>query len=50
MSWAIPGKAIEIDDSIPELKMAKADFSGIVMCTIVNIENRLICKRIRNCN
>ncbi|MDR2147386.1 MAG: HypC/HybG/HupF family hydrogenase formation chaperone [Tannerella sp.] len=30
MCLAIPGKVIEIDDSIPELKMAKVDFSGVV--------------------
>lgn len=30
MCLAIPGKVIEIDNSIPELKMAKVDFGGIV--------------------
>ena len=30
MCLAIPGKILSVDDSIPELKMAKVDFSGIV--------------------
>lgn len=30
MCLAIPGKIIDIDDSIPELKMAKTDFGGII--------------------
>lgn len=30
MCLAIPGRIVSIDDSIPELKMAKVDFSGIV--------------------
>jgi len=30
MCLAIPGKIIEIDETIPELKMAKVDFGGIV--------------------
>jgi hydrogenase expression/formation protein HypC len=30
MCLARPGKVIEIDNSIPELKMAKVDFGGIV--------------------
>ncbi|WP_455643630.1 HypC/HybG/HupF family hydrogenase formation chaperone [Parabacteroides sp.] len=30
MCLAIPGKILNVDDSIPELKMAKVDFSGIV--------------------
>ncbi|MBC5633945.1 HypC/HybG/HupF family hydrogenase formation chaperone [Parabacteroides hominis] len=30
MCLAIPGRILSLDDSIPELKMAKVDFSGIV--------------------
>jgi len=30
MCLAIPGKIISIDDSIPELKMARTDFAGII--------------------
>ncbi len=30
MCLAILGKILSVDDSIPELKMAKVDFSGIV--------------------
>ena len=30
MCLAIPGKIIDIDETIPELKMAKVDFGGIV--------------------
>jgi hydrogenase expression/formation protein HypC len=30
MCLAIPGKIKSIDDSIPELKMAKVDFGGII--------------------
>lgn len=30
MCLAIPGRIVSIDDSIPELKMGKVDFSGIV--------------------
>ena len=30
MCLAIPGKILSVDESIPELKMAKVDFSGIV--------------------
>ena len=30
MCLAVPGKILSIDDSIPELKMAKVDFGGVV--------------------
>jgi len=30
MCLAIPGKIITIDESVPELKMAKVDFGGII--------------------
>ena len=30
MCLAIPGRIVSIDDSIPELKIAKVDFNGIV--------------------
>lgn len=30
MCLAIPGKVLSIDDSVPELRMAKVDFSGIM--------------------
>lgn len=30
MCLAIPGRIVSIDDSVPELKMARVDFSGIV--------------------
>jgi len=30
MCLAVPGKVIKIDDSNPELRMAKVNFSGIV--------------------
>lgn len=30
MCLAIPGKIISIDSSVPELKMAKVDFGGMV--------------------
>jgi hydrogenase expression/formation protein HypC len=30
MCLAIPGRIISIDETIPELKMAKVDFGGIV--------------------
>jgi hydrogenase expression/formation protein HypC len=30
MCLAVPGKIISIDDTIPDLKMAKVDFGGIV--------------------
>jgi len=30
MCLAVPGKIISIDESTPELKMAKVDFGGIV--------------------
>ncbi len=30
MCLAVPGKIISIDDSDPELKMAKVDFNGMV--------------------
>ena len=30
MCLAIPGKIIDIDETIPELRMAKVDFGGIV--------------------
>jgi len=29
MCLAVPGKVVSIDDSIPELKMAKVNFSGV---------------------
>ena len=30
MCLAIPGKILSVDNSVPELRMAKVDFSGIV--------------------
>jgi hydrogenase expression/formation protein HypC len=30
MCLAIPGKLIEIDDSVPELRMGTVDFDGII--------------------
>lgn len=30
MCLAVPGKIISVDTSIPELKMAKVDFGGII--------------------
>lgn len=30
MCLAIPGKIITIDDSVPDLKMAKVDFGGMI--------------------
>ncbi len=30
MCLAIPGKIIHIDDSVPDLKMAKVDFGGTI--------------------
>ncbi|WP_106828403.1 HypC/HybG/HupF family hydrogenase formation chaperone [Parabacteroides pacaensis] len=30
MCLAVPGKILSIDDSLPEIKMAKVDFGGIV--------------------
>ncbi|GAB6122807.1 HypC/HybG/HupF family hydrogenase formation chaperone [Dysgonomonas termitidis] len=30
MCLAVPGKIISIDDSIPELRMAKVDFGGMM--------------------
>lgn len=30
MCLAIPGKIIEIDNSVPDLKMAKVDFGGMM--------------------
>ena len=30
MCLAVPGKIISIDETVPELKMAKVDFNGIV--------------------
>ena len=30
MCLAIPGRIVSIDDPVPELKMARVDFSGIV--------------------
>jgi hydrogenase expression/formation protein HypC len=36
MCRAIPGKIISIDDSIPELRMAKVNFAGIVKDVCLN--------------
>jgi len=30
MCLAVPGKILSINDSVPELKMAKVDFGGII--------------------
>ena len=30
MCLAVPGKILSIDDSTPELKMAKVDFGGVI--------------------
>lgn len=30
MCLAVPGKILSIDNSIPELRMAKVDFGGII--------------------
>lgn len=30
MCLAIPGKILSVDDSVPEFRIAKVDFSGIV--------------------
>lgn len=30
MCLAIPGKILSIDDSIPEMRMARVDFGGII--------------------
>lgn len=30
MCLAVPGKIISIDESVPELRMAKVDFNGVI--------------------